>query len=132
VVNPRTNEPYVLIRADEYERMRSALPAGPAPGSAKFEIPAGIRRSREEQRRDLPKLLENQKLFHPWAAYHGDERIDIARNKVALLRECLRRGLRADECYIGWIDYTELIEEEVLDPAPPDFCVDGEDEVFEL
>jgi hypothetical protein len=126
VVSPRTQETYVLVRAAEYERMRSALLAGPGSGSAEFEIPPGIRRSQEALRRDLPQLLENKRLFHQWAAYHDDERIGIARTKVALLRECVRRGLRDDEYYIGWIDYTEMVEEEELDPPPPGLCVGGQ------
>jgi hypothetical protein len=73
LVNPRTNEAYVLVPADEYERMRSALPAEPGAGGAEFDLPAGIRRSQEALRHDLPQLLENKKLFHQWAAYHDDE-----------------------------------------------------------
>jgi hypothetical protein len=49
-------------------------------------------------------------------AYHGEERIGIARNQRKLIQECIRRGLRDDEYYIGWIDHTELIEEEDLGP----------------
>ena len=83
------------------------------------EIPAGIKRAQEAFRRDLPQLLENRKLRGGWAAYHDCGRIGIAQDAMPLLRECVRRGLRGDDYYIGWIDPTELIQEEELDPAPP-------------
>jgi hypothetical protein len=97
------------------------------PPRSHFEIPPGIRRSQEALRRDLPQLLENRKLFRQWVAYHGDERIGIARDKLTLLRECLRRGLADDQYYIGWIHPTELIEEEELDPPPPGEIEEDED-----
>jgi hypothetical protein len=85
-----------------------------------FAIPAGIRCSQEALRRDLPKLLTNRRLRGQWIAYHGDERIGIAPDARALLGECVRRGFRDDEYYLRWIDQTELIEEEELDPPPYD------------
>lgn len=110
VVDPESNQMYVLIRADQYERLPPFLedqPAAPAP-----EIPPGIRRSQETLRRDLPGLLQNRRLCGRWIAYHGDERIGIARDKFTLLRECIRRGFADDEYYIGMIIPCELIEEE--------------------
>src|SRR6266508_5903687 len=100
VVNPRTRETYVLVRADVYERLWPAPQVGPGGGGAEVEIPPGIRRSQEALRRDLPKLLADKKLFHQWAAYHGDARIGIAPSEATLLKECLRRGLCDDEYYI--------------------------------
>ncbi len=60
-------------------------------------IPPGIRRSQEAFRRDLPQLLANKKLEGQWVAYHGDERIGIARSARTLYRECYRRGLKDEE-----------------------------------
>jgi hypothetical protein len=131
VFNPRTRETYFLVRADEYERLQAAPAAWLGGGGAEVEIPPGIRRSQEALRRDLPKLLANKKLFHQWAAYHGDERVGIAPSKVTLLKECFRRGLRDDEYYIGWISHTELVEEEELDPPPPGLFEGAEDDVPE-
>jgi hypothetical protein len=102
-------------------------PAAALPEPA-LQIPPGIRRSQEALRRDLLQLLQNKKLFHQWVAYHGEERIGIARTESELVRECIRRGLAHDEYYVGWIDPCELVEEEELDPPPPDLCTDGEDE----
>jgi hypothetical protein len=112
VLDPESNQVYVLIRADQYERLRPLLedqPATPVP-----EIPPGIRRSQEALRRDLPELLKNKRLCRRWIAYHGDERIGIARDQVTLLRECIRRGFAEDEYYIGMIIPTELVEEEEI------------------
>jgi hypothetical protein len=109
----------LLARMQETARRtlaaQAATPEPPVP-----EIPPGIRRSQEALRRDLPKLLENKRLMHQWVAYHGEERIGTARNATTLIREVNRRGLKDDEYYIGWIDPSELIEEEELDPPPPD------------
>jgi hypothetical protein len=60
-------------------------------------IPPGIRRSTEAFRRDLPELLKNKRLFRRWVAYHGDERIGIARDPIDLYEECERRGLKQEE-----------------------------------
>jgi hypothetical protein len=110
ILDPETNQTYVLIRTDVYERLRPLLeePSAAAVG----EIPPGIRRSQEALRRDLPRLLENRRLRGRWIAYHGDERIGIARDEATLLRECIRRGFADDEYYIGMITPSELIEEE--------------------
>jgi hypothetical protein len=73
----------------------------------------------------LLELLKNKRLCGRWIAYHGDERIGIARDKIALLRECIRRGFAEDQYYIGMIIPTELVEEEEI----PERCyVDTEEE----
>src|SRR5262245_25149151 len=76
--------------------------AGAEPAPSAREIPPGIRRSQEALRRDLPNLLADPKVCHHWAAYHGEERIGLARDATTLLRECIRRGLTEDQYYIGW------------------------------
>jgi hypothetical protein len=112
ILDPETNQTYVLISADLYERLRPVLKEQSAVPVA--EVPAGIRRSQEALRRDLPQLLENRRLRGRWIAYHGDERIGIAGDKFTLLRECIRRGFADDEYYIGMITPSELVEEEEL------------------
>ena len=76
-------------------------------------IPPGIRRSNEAFYRDLPELLKNKKLFRRWVAYHGDERIGIARDPGVLYEECERRGLKQEEfavcCIIPKMDDGESI-----------------------
>jgi hypothetical protein len=94
-------------------------------GEASSEIAPGIRRSQEALRRDRPELLQDRRLVHQWTAYHGDERVGIAPDAATLLRECLRRGFADDEYYIGWIDPSELIEEEDIGPRRPELETDG-------
>ncbi len=93
-------------------------------------VSSGVSKSQAALRRELPALLANEKVFHWWVAYHGDERVGVARTKIELIAECLRRGLAHDECYVAWIDESELVEEEEVqfglaefdddtDPATP-------------
>lgn len=88
----------------------------PANSPAVVDIPAGIRSSREALRRDLPALLTKPEMRGRFIAYHRDERLGIAADMDELIRECLRRGLAADDYYIGMIELGELIEEEDLFP----------------
>jgi hypothetical protein len=91
--------------------------SGP-PSTPSFQVAEGIRRSQEALRRDLPKLLENKKLLNRWVAYHGDERVGLARDSDTLLRECIKRGYESNEYYIGWINPCELVEDEEEDLRP--------------
>src|SRR5882762_3376720 len=98
LIDPQTNEAYVLIARQRFEKFRPLLtPQAPLPA-----IPEGIRLSQEALRRDLPQLLQQKRLVGQWVAYHRHERIGIARDQVTLIRECLKRGLDDDEFYIGW------------------------------
>ena len=65
------------------------------------ETPIGIIRSMQAFMRDLPSLLANPKYDRWCVAYCGDERIGIAESTHDLIRECLKRGLRDDQIYIG-------------------------------
>lgn len=117
MVDPHTQRSYVLLAREQYDRIRSLVET-PAARDTEPTIPEGIRRSQEALRRALPKLLTNRKYYHQWVAYHGEERIGINAEKTKLIRECLRRGLRDDEYYVGWIDPCELIEEEEIELRP--------------
>jgi hypothetical protein len=107
MLNPITNQTYVLLAAEQYQRVRPLLevspPAAPIPA-----IPPGIRRSQEAFWRDLPNLLHNPPNLGKWVCYHGDERIGIARTEVELIRECLRRGLKDDEYDLNVIESLTL------------------------
>jgi hypothetical protein len=65
--------------------------------AAAVGIPPGIQRSQEAFRRNLPRLLENRKLYRQWAAYHGDELIGFARSETDLYEKCFQRGLKEEE-----------------------------------
>jgi hypothetical protein len=109
LLDEQTQTAYVLLRADEYDRLRGK----PTVKETDSVIPPGIRRSKDAFLRELPALLANPKLDRWWVAYHGDERLGIARNKMDLVRECLRRGLKLEEYYIGIITPHESEPEEI-------------------
>lgn len=92
--DPELHESYVLIRADVYDRVRDAFEPRPI---LDLTVPEGIRRSRDAFFRNLPRMLEDRKLRGQFVAYHGEERVKIARSEPEVIRECLRRGLRPDE-----------------------------------
>lgn len=126
VVDPATRRAYVLIPREEFERVRPLLddapPAANPPEAPSFEIPPGIRRSQEAFWRELPELLKQRKLRKRWVCYHGDERVGIAKSATELVQECLRRGIKRTEFYVGWIEprpvppwEPEVIEESLFE-----------------
>jgi hypothetical protein len=119
MVDPHTHARYILIASAQYEQIRTLLDGLLAKTLATPPaIPEGIQRSQQALRNALPGLLERRNLRGQWAAYHGDVCIGYAPTEAALLGECARRGLKDDQYYIGWIDPSELIEEEELEPRP--------------
>jgi hypothetical protein len=68
------------------------------------DAPPLFRRSQEAFWRELPMLLKGRRTRGRWVAYHGDERIGLAPDSQALLRECLRRGLRENDYYLDVIE----------------------------
>ena len=99
--DPETNTAYVLLRAEEYDRLKPGLGSENVPAD---QVPEGIRRSKEAFLRDLPKLLARKRLHGQWVIYHGNVQIGIARRPDGLFRECYKRGLRSDEIYLGVIE----------------------------
>jgi hypothetical protein len=99
--DPETNTAYILLRAEEYDRLKP----DPGPEDVPTEqVPEGIRRSREAFLLDLPKLLARKNLRGRWVVYRGDVRVGIARRADKLFRECSERGLRSNEIYLGVIE----------------------------
>ncbi len=126
VVDPATRRRYVLLEREQYERVRPLLDqaGGPEPEDPTAGIPPGILRSQQAFWRDLPELLRNRRNRGRWAAYHGDERIGVDADDRKLLREIRRRGISADDYYLGRIEPEdqppwEPIEVESL-PRGPD------------
>jgi len=114
IEDPEIHQTYVLIRADVYERVRHLI----EPRSVEeLHIPEGIRKSQEAFFRDLPELLKDRRLRGKYVAYHGNERIGIARDDVPLIRECLRRGLERDEYDILIIEPQSPEPEEIDYPS---------------
>ena len=102
IIDPLTHDAYVLIRAEDYERLGGAPPRPAARRTA--EISPMRLRSMEAFWRDLPGLLETRRNRKKWAAYHGDERVAIARSEVDAYQECFRRGLQRGEFYVGKLE----------------------------
>src|SRR6516164_4927508 len=94
--DPETHTAYVLIRAEEYDRLR---PDSEPENLQTEQVPEGIRRSKEAFLRDLPGLLARKRLHRRWIIYHGDVQVGIARRGDKLLRKCATLGLRNDEIY---------------------------------
>ncbi len=85
------------------------------PETAESWLPEGIRASRAAFVRDLMEMIEDQDLRGKWVAYHGEERIGVAEDDEPLIRECIRRGLRADESIV------DVIEPKPSEPEEVDF-----------
>jgi len=110
IEDPETHATYVLLRAEEYDRLNPV----PAPENmATEQVPEGIRRSKEAFLRELPSLLARKRLHGHWVIYHGNERVGIARRGDRLLRRCAKLGLRNDEIYVGVVEPYELEPEEI-------------------
>jgi hypothetical protein len=77
-------------------------------------VPPGIRRSQQAFERDLNDLLKTH--YRQWVAYHGDERVGIARSQTALFRQCRSRGLKDDELVVRSIE-PPLADQDVVFPV---------------
>jgi hypothetical protein len=109
MVDPGTQQHYVLIAQEQYERVRSLLEKGTSEAaSGAAGVAPGILRSQKAFWRDLPELLKTKKNQGKWVCYHGDERIGIAAGAKPLIRECLRRGLRRDQYDLDIIEARDL------------------------
>ena len=102
IIDPLTHDAYVLVRAEEYARL-AEVPQRPA-GQPNPEIQPMMLRSQQAFWRDLPGLLMDRRNHRKWAAYHGEERVAIARSKVDAYQECFRRGLNRGEFYVGKLE----------------------------
>lgn len=103
IVDPLTHDAYVLVRAEEFERLAGATRLVDQPNP---EISPMRLRSMQAFWRDLPGLLEVRRNRKKWAAYHGDERVAIARSQIDAYQECFRRGLTRGEFFVGWLNPT--------------------------
>jgi len=100
--------PTVQPNSDRPPSIQPVGGAAPGPTSAEsprseFDIPPGIGSSQEAFRRDLPQLLQQKRLARQWVAYHGNERIGIARAEADLYEACYRRGLKDEEFVVRCI-----------------------------
>jgi hypothetical protein len=109
VVDPATQQRYVLLAQEQYERVRMLLEEAEPPTA--LEPPTGMTplmlRSQQAFWRDLPDLLQRKTKKRRWAAYHGDERIGLGKTSTELYQECFRRGLQCGEFYVGFLEPRE-------------------------
>ena len=94
LTDPETHAAYYLLKAEVYERVRDVIQPK---AEVTWEIPEGIRLSREAFFRDLPELLKQKKLLGKWVAYHRDERVAIGRRERDVIEEINRRGIPEEE-----------------------------------
>jgi hypothetical protein len=106
VVDPATQQHYVLLAWEQYERVRALLESGEESEyrDAIVGIPPGILRSQQAFWRALPELLRNKRNHGRWAAFHLDELVGTARDDLELRREIKRRGVPRDDYYLGRIE----------------------------
>jgi hypothetical protein len=113
IEDPETHEDFILMRR-VYDQLRQPTESKSVED---LVVPEGIRRSQEAFFRDLPELLKDRRLRGKCVAYHGDERIGIARDDKKLIRECLRRGLKRGEYDILIIEPQSAEPEEIDYPS---------------
>jgi hypothetical protein len=102
VIDPETQDSYVVFRAADYARLNGAVPQPlepPPPG-----IEPMVLRSMQAFWRDLPEHLKKRRNRGKWAAYHGDEQVSITRSDVDAYQECFRRGLKHEDFYVGKLE----------------------------
>jgi hypothetical protein len=109
--DPETHGAYVILKAEVYERLKPFLQ------NHHDDIPEGIRRSQDAFFRDLPELLEDERLLGHCVAYCGEERIGIATSDEPLIREINRRGIKDDEFDLFVITPQGREPEEVTYPS---------------
>src|ERR1700758_1168820 len=94
VVDPATQQRYVLLDREQYEHMRTLLGYTPATADeTSGRLEPMMLRSQQAFWQDLPELLKRRSKQRPWVAYHGDERVGFGKTRTELYQDCLRRGL---------------------------------------
>jgi len=99
--DPETQTAYVLLRAEEYDRLK---PDARCVNLLTEQVPEGIRRSKEAFLRALPGLLARKQLHGRWVIYHDNVQVGISRRGDKLLRKAHELGLRSDQFYLGVVE----------------------------
>ncbi len=123
VIDPATNEHYVLLARDQYERVKTLVES--TPSDCDGIVPPGILRSQQAFWRDLPELLRNKRNRGKWVCYHCDERVGIAKSDEPLIRECIRRRIPENAYHL------DVIAPHALPPWEPEEIEGGGHEVDE-
>jgi len=120
VIDPATGRQYMLLAREQYERVRQLLEPGDSSTAITSAIPPGVLRSQQAFWRDLPGLVAQTRLRGHWVLYHGDERIGMAQDANELIRECVRRQLPDDCCFLATILPRRLAPWEIEDVEAPE------------
>ena len=73
-------------------------PPGERSSSDDIIVAPMIRKAVEKHLREWPELMK--RYAYQWAAYRGDERLEIGKSKYRLYRKYLDRGLSRDELVV--------------------------------
>src|SRR5437763_715875 len=76
----------------------AGLPPGEPSSLADIEVPPMIRKAVEKHLREWPELME--RYAYQWAAYRGEERLEIGKSKRTLYHKYLDRGLSLDDLVV--------------------------------
>lgn len=76
----------------------ASQPPGVPSSLTDIEVAPLIRKAVEKHRREWEELMK--RYPYQWAAYRGDERLEIGKTKHGLYRKYLDRGLRRDELVV--------------------------------
>ena len=90
------------------------LPPGERSAETDVEVHPMTRQAIEKHRRDLPELMKRH--AYQWAAYRGEERLEIGHSMWKLYYKYLDRGLSRDELVVLGIgpEIPDVIDEEDL------------------
>jgi len=113
VMDPATQDWYVLVRAEVYERLVDASLLAAVEISSL--ISAAMLRAQQAFWRDLPELLKSRHYHGQWVAYHGDERIGLGKTATELYQRCLQQGFQRGGFYVGKV---ETAERPPWEPSP--------------
>jgi hypothetical protein len=108
--DPETHTAYVLLKAEEYDRLK---PDARCDDGLNEQVPEGIRRSKEGFLRGLPGLLARKRLHGRWVIYHDNVQVGISRRGDKLLRKAHKIGLRSDQFYLGVVEPLSAEPEEI-------------------
>ena len=118
-IAPHPSEPDDEIEHSffEFEEAESNQPPEDPSSLAEIEVLPMIRKAVEKHLREWEELMK--RYPYQWAAYRGDERLEIGKTKHGLYRKYLDRGLSLDELVVLGIG--PPIEDEIDDEELYDF-----------
>ena len=107
MVDQRTQQTYVLIRSEEYER----LTGGPIQDQTSG-VPEGIRLAKAAFRRDLPELLANRRMRGKYVCYQRDKRVIVGKDYLGVIAEVVRLNIPEEDYIVASVEPGAWSEEE--------------------